>query len=122
MGALARTASGDVALPLRITTDPIAITQNKIQDALGLWLGSWAFDVNQGFPWLTRVFARKNPSIAQTTALIRKAISLLPRVIEVRDASVAFGSSIRNLAYGMSVRIDTGAVVPVGGSPFIVGQ
>jgi hypothetical protein len=121
MSTLCRSASGDLAVPLAIQTDPGTYTSWKIQDELGLWLGEWFIDVTVGFPWVNRVLGLKNPSLSQIRALLRQAILETPLVVSLVDLNLSLNPKTRALAYAFRAFLQNGAQVTGGtGVPFIV--
>lgn len=118
----ARTPTGGLAFPMSIVTDPLTLTRQKIQDEFALWLGAWFLDITQGFPWVQRMLGIKNPSVAAIRALLRDTILETPRVIEVIEVAIVFDKVRRNFSAQYAARIDTGAVVAGGVTPFTPGQ
>jgi hypothetical protein len=136
MSTWARTTTGDLVMPLIgqggakvcIVTDEVQSAAIRIQDGLQMWLGDWAFDTTQGFPWQA-VIGVKGPSLPAISNLLRKAILTLgaPVVLSVTQLRIAFFSSSRDLKYAFQAQGSDGATI-VGGSsgpdglPFVVIQ
>lgn len=119
---LARTPSGDIAIPMSVVQDPVTIAAQKLTDEFNLWLGSWQFDTTQGFPWLQAVLGVKSPNMTRIRQIFRKALLATPRVTSINFLKLAYDPATRNLSYAWSVQIDTGAIVQGGAGPAFVVQ
>jgi hypothetical protein len=111
-----------------IITDPVECAALRINDGLQMWLGSWALDTSQGFPW-PQILANKNPNLIAAANKLKSAILLLgaPVVIAVPSAALAFVQQTRSMAYSFQALAQTGAML-IGGSngpaglPYVVVQ
>lgn len=136
MSTWARTATGDIVLPLIgqggaaacIVTDDVQAAAIRIQDGLQLWLGNWQLDTTQGFPWQS-VVGQKSPNLASISNLLRQAILTLgaPVVLSVTQLRLAFFSAARDLKYGFQAQANDGSTIIGGstgpnGTPFVVVQ
>lgn len=118
----ARTASGDLAIPLKVVTDVGTVTAQKLTDCFNLWQGAWFQDTTIGIPFLQKILGRKTraATLARTRSILRQAALEVPAVISVTDLPVSISVN-RLLSYSLRAKINTGQVL-VGGSgvPFIV--
>lgn len=120
MSALARTPTGDIAIPLAIVTDPATLARNKVIDQFNLWQGEWFADQLQGFPWVQRVFAGKRLSMTQLRSLLHRSILQAPGVISVTDL-VLTKNAAGAVNYVFEAMLNTGDVVVGGaGAPYLV--
>lgn len=121
MSTTARTATGDLALPRVIITDPATVAMQTIRDRLSVWLGEWFLDTaGVGFPWFQRVLGIKNPNVVQIKALLRQTILGCPYVVDV-VADAVFTERNRSFAYAFAATLNTGQIVKGGsGTPFQV--
>lgn len=121
MTALARTPTGDIAVPLAIETDPATLTRNKLTDEFNLGQGEWQFDTTQGFPWIQQILGLKGITRTQIRALLEDAILQTPRVVSVDELQFSVNRATGALAYAFQATIDTGEQIAGGsGQPFVV--
>jgi hypothetical protein len=115
-----RTATGDLAIPRTIITDPGAVAVQTLIDTFALWQGAYFLDQAAGFPWAQAVVGQMNPSVPYIEALLKDAILGVPGVVSV-TASATFNRRTRAFSYSFTATLDTGVVV-AGGShtPFYV--
>lgn len=126
MATLAR-AGADIAIPVRIETDPAKCAQIKIQDEFELGAGEWFADTAQGVPYVRPVngvgpiLGVKNPNINGIRALFRSIILGTPGIVAVQEIAVNYDPGARTLAYSFAATLNTGAVITGGNSGFYVG-
>jgi hypothetical protein len=116
-----RTATGDLALPRVIVTDPAQVARQTILDGLALWQGEWFLDQNAGFVWLV-VLGQKVTNSGQLVSMLRAFLWSVAGVTSV-NATATFDRGKRHFSYQYTVGLNTGQQIKGGsGTPaYIVG-
>jgi hypothetical protein len=110
---MARTETGDVAIPRVVVSDPAQVALQTIKDLFALWQGSWFLDQSVGFPWAQAVLGIKNPNVSQIQALIQQALLSVTGVVTV-VAQVVFNRIQRAFGYAFAATLNTGAIITGG--------
>lgn len=117
---LARTASGDIAIPMSIVTDVGTITKQKATDCFNLWQGAWFLNKLSGFPWLRILGQPANgKTLAKFRSLFRNAMLQIPAVVAVQELKATVGKN-RQLSYSVKAPLNNGQVLVGGEQGFIV--
>ena len=117
----ARTASGDMVMPLvgsgvaAIETDPTINAARKLQDRFQLWLGEWFANVNLGFPW-PAYLRTKSPNLG-LLASAANAYAIATPGISTADISPTIDAARRHLSMPGTATLTTGGTFPVTVSP-----
>jgi len=120
VATLAR-AGADIAIPVRIETDPAKCARIKIQDEFELGAGEWFADTLQGVPYVGPILGTKNPNINAIRALFRSIILGTPGIVAVQEIFVVYNPRARTLSYTFAATLNTGAVIIGGNTGFYVG-
>jgi hypothetical protein len=116
-----RTATGDLAIPRVIVTDPASVALQTIIDTLALWLGAWFMATNEGFPWIQQVLGIKDPNVNAISGLLQQAILYCPYVVSV-TAQVFYSGAQRSFAYTFQAFLNTGQIITGGSNQAFVVQ
>jgi hypothetical protein len=126
VATLARNGA-DIAIPVRIETDPAKCAQIKIQDEFELGSGEWFADTAQGVPIVRAVngvgpiLGVKSPNISAIRALFRSIILGTPGIVAVQELVVNYQPGPRKLSYSFAATLNTGAIITGGNAGFYVG-
>ena len=118
---MARTASGDIAIPMSVVNDVGIVSAQKATDSFNLWQGAWFANTLEGFPWLKILGQPANgKTLSKFRSLFRNALLQVPAVVAVTELAASVGKS-RQLAYKVKAPLNNGQILVGGsGAPFIV--
>jgi hypothetical protein len=97
--------SGDLSL----ATGTTAI-QQRLQQALQLWLGEWFLDTTVGVPYKQQILV-KNPNIDLVQADLVAAASDVPGIIQITDFSLEYSATNRSVSVYIEAQDSNGQTI-----------
>jgi hypothetical protein len=113
-------ATGDLAL-VNGTTQTVtgaAQARQRIAISLDIFLGEWFLDIRIGVPYHRDILI-KNPNPEVVRSVFRKALLLVPGIVEVTEIEVTLNKATRAGRVDFVAVYEDGTAIP-GNVPFII--
>ena len=114
MSEFLRTATGDLAIPRVLITDPATCAVQQINQGLALWQGQWFLDTSAGFPFL-QFLGQKIVSVNQFVSTLRAFLLSIPGITSIIQTTATFSRQARNFTYAFAVTFNQNVQI-TGGS------